>query len=446
MAIRIVNNFTTFLGTALGASTPGTAGQSLVIATGTGSAFPVITAPDVAYLTLVSGSNIEIVRVTAHTANSDTFTVTRGVEGVGNSAPTAVAYALDTSVSCRLTSASLGLLTVDSASFATTSSYATSVQGVGVDGALQVKLNAGSTTGSTALKWDSANAKLDIDGQIELLGYQSNPAAANSGSMSIYARNISGRYMPKWIGPAGVDYFVQPAVWGNNAVWVKPGTGTAVGTALEGVGVSAIAPTGTVTQPNLATTTLGSSIRRTVFTTTAAGSCGWFAPDVAYHRGDAAGRGGFFFFARVRQETAATVAQVRMFVGLTTLATNMCAAEPSAAVGDYIGFGCDAADTNYRIIYRNNTTTVEIDAGIAKVALATFDIWFYCPPGNAQPIYYRIDNVNTGATLIADSHTGIATAAAPRVAQFMRMTASGGSTGTASQGIAINTIYCESDF
>lgn len=55
---------------------------TLVLQTGTGDRFPVVTAPDTALVTLQDASNnIEIVRVTARTAGSDSMTIQRAQDG-----------------------------------------------------------------------------------------------------------------------------------------------------------------------------------------------------------------------------------------------------------------------------------------------------------------------------------------------------------------------------
>ena len=70
---------------------------SLVLTTGHGARFPAVVAPDFFLATLSDGTNIEIVKVTAHTASSDTFTIARAQESIANTAATAFAFAITVS-------------------------------------------------------------------------------------------------------------------------------------------------------------------------------------------------------------------------------------------------------------------------------------------------------------------------------------------------------------
>lgn len=74
---------------------------TLVLATGHGSLFPTVSGSDWFYATLIDPNtfDMEIVRVTAHAALSDTMTVVRGVDGTLSSA-----FPVDTVIEMRLVS------------------------------------------------------------------------------------------------------------------------------------------------------------------------------------------------------------------------------------------------------------------------------------------------------------------------------------------------------
>ena len=80
MAIIFANN----AGTTLAAGVTAAA-TSITVAGGTGALYPAVSGTDYAYLTLVGANTglIEIVKVTAHTALSDTFTIVRAKDGTG---------------------------------------------------------------------------------------------------------------------------------------------------------------------------------------------------------------------------------------------------------------------------------------------------------------------------------------------------------------------------
>ena len=67
-------------------------GTTMTVATGTGSRFPTVASPDVAYVTLEDASgNREVVQVTTHLASADSFTIVRGQMSTSARAWTAAA-------------------------------------------------------------------------------------------------------------------------------------------------------------------------------------------------------------------------------------------------------------------------------------------------------------------------------------------------------------------
>lgn len=92
MGIKLKNNVTGFLATAINASTTGITLQS-----GNGANFPSLSASDYFYATLVSsGGTYEIVKVTARIA--DAMTIVRGQEGT-----TANGFAIGSRIEMRVT-------------------------------------------------------------------------------------------------------------------------------------------------------------------------------------------------------------------------------------------------------------------------------------------------------------------------------------------------------
>lgn len=70
-----------------------------------GSIFPAVAAPDFMLVTLDDGTNIEIVKITAHTAASTTITISRAADGSTQYAGTWAASS--TKVECRITKGGL---------------------------------------------------------------------------------------------------------------------------------------------------------------------------------------------------------------------------------------------------------------------------------------------------------------------------------------------------
>jgi hypothetical protein len=186
------------------------------------------------------------------------------------------------------------------------------------------------------------------------------PAVPASGNY-FYTRQLAGRFVPRWIGPSGVDTGVQPCMWGNSiALWL-PGVGS---TAAISFGVS-WTHDGTPAHPAIAATNFMTQLRRATFTTTTTAlnaSGARSAAQVAW-LGNAAGLGGFFFAARFGITTYQ--AAMRIFVGLT--ARN----------------GALASDPN----------TMSNTCGIAKMTTST--LWQCITTNNAASVSYTSTNVTT---------------------------------------------------
>jgi len=279
-----------------------------------------------------------------------------------------------------------------------------------------------------------------------------NPAAPGADVMRFYARKISGRVVPKWMPPSGVDMPMQPALYGNNVVMYMPNTGTTAGINLGspwavGTTIAHPAPTaGIYTQMKRTTST-------NVVTTTnqALGVSSIVSTAAQFWRGNAAGLGGFFFFARFGIETltAGSPNATRMFVGLQSGTTNILVSDTIPAIS-CIGLWHDTTDgANVINMYSKNGTTG------GKVALSGapttpystgqgYDFYMFAKPNDSE-VFYRLDNLNTGATL----SEGSLTANLPLSSTFMGPVV-GMSNGTANivastVAIGVNRIYIESD-
>lgn len=278
-----------------------------------------------------------------------------------------------------------------------------------------------------------------------------NPSPPSSGNLRFFARLISGRMLPKWMPPSGVDNPIQPAFFGNNIVMYYPTSSTNGGTAtLNTFGVSWTAG-GTVSHPTPAAGVY-TQIHRTQYTnvvTTTNQTLGIIATAAGlpmFYRGNAAGLGGFFFFVRfgIELKVADTT---RLFVGLTSLATAMTAADVASNTGDFCGIAHDTADGANVLwfITRDNTTTHKTAiSGFTYAAGQAYDFYMYCKP-NDSTIYYRIDNVNAGTTIVDTSETNNV----PRNTIMMgpQITMSNGTANTTVTTVAlsISKVYVESD-
>lgn len=161
-----------------------------------------------------------------------------------------------------------------------------------------------------------------------------------------------------------------------------------------GVGVTVV---GTLGSPSYATTSLATRQQTNTYLSAATANNGTGLHQSVGSfivRSTTAGRGGFFFHARVVLGANMGAANGRLFVGMHS-SNAALTQDPSAMTGDFIGFAYDAADTHLRLMSRDNVTTNNIDLGATapKTDGLMYDLYLYCPPGGAQ-VYYRVDLAN----------------------------------------------------
>jgi hypothetical protein len=317
----------------------------------------------------------------------------------------------------------------------------------------------GSAIYEDGLGWNIA----DIDVGTTLLndihtGYQdwnaiSVPDAPGSGVLRLFATTTAGRKLPKWIGPSGVDTWFQPALFGNNVVLFTP---TASTTVTGGFGVTWAKGGSAGTQDTVTPTTTSPTIinqmkrfrHRNAVTTTnqALGVIATAAAIPWVWRGNAAGLGGFFFFTRFVVELWQSNSD-RLFVGLTPGTTEQVTT--NTFQNNTIGLWHD--DTmGANVLYfatKDTTTYNNSGAAIAGATLATgqgYDFYIYARP-NDSTIYYRLDDINAGTTLIDSS----VNANLPTATVFLgpQVEMSNGATDIVvnTVGMGVNRIYIESD-
>lgn len=275
---------------------------------------------------------------------------------------------------------------------------------------------------------------------IQLIAVPAIPPTPPAGSLLLYVRQRAGRLLAEVIGPSGVEVTFQPALFGNRAMIVAPGSGTAV--QQLGIGVTTAA---TLSHPALATTGLAQSIYRTRCQTTAtAGNAAGIRHAVATMLlGNATARGGFF--VHMRWCTGAlTLTGGQHFVGLSS-STAALAGEPSA-LADCLGIVKDAADARYWFVRRTGTGTVQrVDLGASWGANQTYDLVMFCVPGGSQVgvVVRQYNNDGSGVTLLDTSYSDFLPAATTYLAA--RCDVRNGATAAAAD-IEMVRIYCDSDF
>ena len=273
------------------------------------------------------------------------------------------------------------------------------------------------------------------------------PAAPATNEIYIYGQNRAGRMLPQWRSPSGVAVAAQPAFFSTSAIWYLPNNGTTIGLNYGVPWVSG----GTVSHPTPASTNIVSQMWRTRFanvvtTTNQVLGVGAFAASTQrYWRGNAANLGGFFFHSRFVVELW-PAATVRVFVGLSDQTTAVVASDTLAGnLAGLLHITTDAA-TVLNFTTRDGTTasSTAITLTGALAAGQAFDFFMYCPP-NGSTIYFRLDDINAGTTLIDSSKaTNLPTATAFMGPQAHMSNGTANTTVTTT-AIGIQKIYVESD-
>lgn len=309
----------------------------------------------------------------------------------------------------------------------------------------QIQLNSGGIlAGDADLTWDSSTNDLvlgGVDTSISLAGITNEPTAPASDTLRLYVKNIGGRMLPKWVGPAGIDTPFQPAFFGNNITMWNPTTATAgvwLGTAGAGAG------TYTTALPTF--TNRYTAIKRARWAnvvTTTNQVLGQRNIEAMYFRGSISGTGGFFFFARFGFDV--WTAGGRLFAGMHT-ATTVVSAQPSASL-NIVGFGIDAGDTAITFMHNDGSGTATKETIAGQPSLASnqgYDAYIFCKP-NDSTVYYRLVDLNTNAEIINSSVTlDLPVATTGMTAGVLASNAA--LTPVTSIQLGLNRIYVESDY
>lgn len=267
------------------------------------------------------------------------------------------------------------------------------------------------------------------------------PAAPAAGNLRYFTRSQAGRMLPAVIGPSGLDTNLQPALFRNSVYMWLPGTGTTASIAWGSSWTARNSGTGAAqAHPTKSSTNNLTTLNRATYSTgtTATGTSGIQSSATVAFRGNAAGRGGFFYFARFGVETYRTDLQIQ--VGLDARNAAL-AGEPSAG-NNSCGICKDSGDTNWHFYTRSGSATTKTDTGLAVAAGDILDLMMFAPP-NGSSITFRLVNAATGAVLVDDV---VVTTNLPTNTTFMYAHAAiRSTTGTSAALLALNRIYVEID-
>lgn len=273
--------------------------------------------------------------------------------------------------------------------------------------------------------------------------------SATAGGSYLFNKDRGGRLMFGQIGPSGVDYTFQPAIYANKiGYWNPPGN---VATVPGLFGMGTLTATGTATARTVATTNLFTRTRRVgvVSAATTGSLAGYRGTAAQFSLGTGSGLGGFYYVIRFGTSDAATVSGARMFVGLRNITTAPTNVEPST-ITNCIGIGHGAANSNLFIYYGGSAAQTPIDLGTSFPAntLSTdlYELALFSSPSSNNSVGYRVERLNTGA-VTSGTLTGTAGTALPASTTLLVNNDYRTNNATAlAVGIDYVSIYFETDF
>lgn len=303
--------------------------------------------------------------------------------------------------------------------------------------------NAGTTAGA---------ANVEVHGGDLIIGQNASPTTPPTDYLKFFGKRFGpsgSRVMAAAIGPSGLDYTLQPALWRQKVChWNPPGNATTV----PGVnGFNAPIAVGTATARSVATTNVLTRAKRLgyVSAATAGSLTGHYNNAAQFTLGNGSNVGGFFYSCRFGISDATLQTVGRTFVGLTSSVAAFTNVEPSTLT-NCIGVGNIASGTTLRIFYGGSAAQTSIDLGVNFPVDITslYDLTLWSPPNQNGVVYYYVEKVGAvvaAATGVLGPGTAGTTLPANTTLLAHRAWRSNG-TAAAAVGIDISSVYTETDW
>jgi hypothetical protein len=267
---------------------------------------------------------------------------------------------------------------------------------------------------------------------------QPDPSIPANGTTILYGRTVSGRSLPKFIGPAGLNSPLQPAIFQNSLWLVQPNTTSSV----SAIGGS-VASAGSLSTPTPNSSSFGVSTNfaTSAVTNATAGTSQNVAP--LNTSSGPASNGGFFFVCRLwypdaNYGTGATGS--RHFVCITdqTLINSVGSDNPN---GSRMGFAMSTnlSESTWQFTTKNGTSETRTDTGVTLVSNNLYDFYIFID-GGASTTYWRIDNLSTDTTT-----EGSASSTLPATGTYMRAGFQISTLTAAARNVRMKKIYVETD-
>ncbi len=249
--------------------------------------------------------------------------------------------------------------------------------------------------------------RADADGVMSISGIGDEPSVPASDYLKIYTKNIGGRMMLKWVGPAGLDTPLQPFLAMNKVIWWNAAGNSTIVTFIGGNLVTAF---GQVAARNVTTTNLFNRMKRIGYRSGTV--AGIRMPSGIQFTVGTGGLGGFNAIFRFGISDGTSLGtRARMFVGMSFSAAAPTSVEMATQI-NCIGVGQGTGDTNLEIYYGGSAAQTPINLGTAFPTNTTnidmYELALFAFPNSSSSVGYRVQRLNTG-----NKASGTLTAATP---------------------------------
>ena len=259
--------------------------------------------------------------------------------------------------------------------------------------------NAGAFDGNAGLTFDPATQTLGMlgtDPEIVMAVSAADTPAPAAGRIALFADEVAGDIVWMRRSPVGLAMPLQDSLAFKNFKSVVPGTGTGLTTGTSGIGAS-FTNVGTLANPGLAATNLGTQTRRVTFSTgaTAGAMASHRQQMTEVWRGNAAGLGGFRLVMRLGMNTFQ--AGQRGFFGIQSSVIAPTNVDPlTSSAGAKIGIAFNTNTGNWQIIHGANLAApTVINTTIPINITSMLDLIIFCAP-NAANMNVKLIDLSTG--------------------------------------------------
>lgn len=227
---------------------------------------------------------------------------------------------------------------------------------------------------------------------VTLLSQSAVPTPPTGSDVIVFNRVMAGLATPHMLISGNIMFPLGPG--GGHSCRIMeytPGNSTTAGV-IRGFGMTQV---GTLSHPALVATSVEGSTYRSRWTsgTTSGAAAGFITTVASLWRGDRAGVGGFYMFARWSTSTP-NDANSQLFVGM---AASYPAVEPSA-ITNHVAMTWDTTDSTSGPIYvtcRNATTGTRVQIPNSQRDTSLWDVHIHCPPAGAV-FYVTCINQSSG--------------------------------------------------